>query len=56
MKIGALWALTLIFVIAKLVGFINWSWWVVFSPAIASVVIDTILVFIMMALAWYSAD
>lgn len=29
-------ALTLIFVIAKLIGLINWSWWLVFSPMIIS--------------------
>lgn len=29
-------ALTLIFVVAKLLGLINWSWWLVFSPMIIS--------------------
>jgi len=29
-------ALTLIFVVAKLLGLINWSWWLVFSPIIIS--------------------
>lgn len=28
--------LTIIFVIAKLIGLINWSWWLVFSPMIIS--------------------
>lgn len=28
--------LTLIFVVAKLLGLINWSWWLVFSPMIIS--------------------
>ena len=27
-----LWILTLIFVIAKILGYINWSWWIVFMP------------------------
>ncbi len=27
-----LWILTLIFVVAKIMGYINWSWWIVFSP------------------------
>ncbi|MGM0124873.1 hypothetical protein IGI37_002267 [Enterococcus sp. AZ194] len=27
--------LTIIFVIAKITGYINWSWWLVFSPTIA---------------------
>ena len=29
-------ALTLIFVVAKLLGIVNWSWWLVFSPLIVS--------------------
>lgn len=32
--------LTLLFVAAKLVGLIDWSWWWVFSPAIAGVVLS----------------
>lgn len=28
--------LTLIFVVAKLLGLIKWSWWLVFSPMIIS--------------------
>lgn len=30
--------LTLIFVIAKIMGFIAWSWWLVFAPLIALIV------------------
>jgi hypothetical protein len=26
--------LTLIFVVAKITGWVNWSWWIVFSPII----------------------
>lgn len=33
MKIGLSGILTIIFVIAKLAGVIDWSWWWVFSPA-----------------------
>ena len=29
--------LTIIFVVAKLFGIINWSWWLVFLPTIISV-------------------
>lgn len=29
-------ALTLIFVVAKLLGIVNWSWWLVFLPLIVS--------------------
>lgn len=28
--------LTIIFVIAKLTGYVSWSWWVVFSPVLVS--------------------
>lgn len=31
--------LSLIFVVAKLANWIDWSWWLVFSPAIAAFVI-----------------
>nr|DAO35306.1 MAG TPA: transmembrane protein [Caudoviricetes sp.] len=27
--------LTVVFTIAKLLGFITWSWWLVFTPALA---------------------
>ena len=30
--IGFLGALSLIFVVAKITGYVSWSWWVVFSP------------------------
>lgn len=36
-------ALTLIFVVAKLVGLINWSWWLVFTPLIICVVVSLIV-------------
>lgn len=29
--------LTIIFVIAKIVGYINWSWWLVLLPSLISV-------------------
>ena len=35
---GILECLTLIFVVLKLLGIIDWSWWVVCIPAIVSVV------------------
>jgi len=31
---GFLGLLTIVFVIAKIVGFIDWSWWLVFTPTI----------------------
>jgi hypothetical protein len=33
-KIGFIPLLTLIFVIAKIAGYIDWSWWLVFSPVL----------------------
>lgn len=34
MQIGFLGVLTLIFVAAKIFGYITWSWWIIFSPVI----------------------
>ncbi len=31
--------LTLIFVVAKLTGYLTWSWWVVFSPVMVSLAV-----------------
>lgn len=36
--------LTVIFVVAKLLGIITWSWWLVFTPAIIYGVIDLIII------------
>ena len=33
-EIGFLGLLTLVFVVMKLLGYINWSWWLVFLPSI----------------------
>ena len=35
--IGFAHILTIIFVIAKIVGYINWSWWLVLLPLIISI-------------------
>ena len=35
--IGFVHILTIIFVIAKIVGYINWSWWLVLLPSIISI-------------------
>ena len=35
--IGFAHILTIIFVIAKIVGYINWSWWLVLLPSIISI-------------------
>ena len=38
--------LTIIFVVAKLVGLINWSWWLVFSPLILSFTLSCLVLII----------
>lgn len=38
--------LTVIFVIAKLVGIVEWSWWIVFLPTIIPLILWLILVVI----------
>lgn len=35
--------LTIIFIVLKLIGVIDWSWWWVVSPTLIAVVIDTIV-------------
>ena len=35
--------LTLLFAILKLVGYINWSWWIVFIPIYVAVILILIL-------------
>ena len=46
MQIGFSGLLTLIFVICKLIGIIEWSWWVVFLPLPISFVLVFILTLI----------
>jgi len=36
--------LTIIFVIAKILGYINWSWWLVFSPTLIVIAFVILLV------------
>lgn len=45
-NIGFLELLTLIFVVAKLLSFITWSWWLVFLPIIFKVVLSLSVGFI----------
>lgn len=40
--------LTIIFVIAKLVGLIDWSWWLVLLPSIISVGLWLLLIVVVM--------
>lgn len=44
MKVGFFSLLTLIFVIAKIFGYIDWSWWLVFTPTIVGFVLFFIII------------
>ena len=46
MSIGFLYLLTIIFIVAKLLGIVKASWIIVFLPTIISAVLTTILVVI----------
>lgn len=37
-------AVTLIFFVLKIVGYINWSWWLIFTPIYVGVIISIIMV------------
>jgi hypothetical protein len=49
--IGFSGLLTLVFIVLKLTGFINWSWWWVLSPLWISFSIFLIVVLILMIVA-----
>lgn len=48
--LGLASVLTIIFVVLKLVGVINWSWWWVLSPTLIS--IGLALIIIVIYIAW----
>lgn len=48
MQIGVAWALTLIFIVLKLTGYIDWSWVLVLAPLWAGFVL---VVFLLLLLA-----
>lgn len=48
MQIGVAWALTLIFIVLKLTGYIDWSWIFVLAPLWAGFVL---VVFLLLLLA-----
>ena len=50
--IGFCGLLTLVFVIAKLGGWIDWSWWLVFTPLIAGIVVSLIILAVIIIIAW----
>jgi hypothetical protein len=43
--------LTIIFVVAKLMGVIDWSWWLVFAPTIINVGLALIAFMILLIIA-----
>lgn len=47
--------LTLIFAIAKVMGYFPWSWWLVFAPALACVGIALLIFIILMIIAGIAA-
>ena len=42
--IGATSALTMIFIVLKLVGVINWSWWWVLSPLWIGIILALVII------------
>lgn len=55
MAIGFLNLLTIIFVIGKLLGFVSFSWLIVFLPALISLVLTIILVIVALIISVYTA-
>ena len=50
--VSALGVVQIVFIILKLVGVINWSWWAVFIPlyiSIASIILALIIALLIMA-------
>lgn len=47
---GFLATLTIIFVIAKILGYINWSWWLVFLPVLIGVAISVFIILVIIIL------
>lgn len=54
MSVGFLNLLTIIFIVAKLLGIVKASWIIVFLPTIISAVLTTILVVIVLLCALFS--
>lgn len=48
--------LTLIFAVAKVMGYFPWSWWLVFTPALAYVVLALILLIVLLIAALFYKD
>jgi hypothetical protein len=53
MRIGIIqftFILTIIFVIAKLMGVVDWSWWLIFLPAIIGAGISVLIIFLLLVI------
>ena len=53
MKVGIIqftFILTIIFVIAKLINVIAWSWWLIFLPAIIGAGISVLIIFLLLVI------
>ena len=53
MRVGIIqftFILTIIFVIAKLMGAIAWSWWLIFLPAIIGAGISVLIIFLLLVI------
>lgn len=50
-RMGVLNLLTIVFVIAKILGYISWSWWIVFLPTIVSVGLTILILLIALIIA-----
>ena len=51
-EIGFIGILTIVLVILKALGYINWSWWLVFSPLWISGIIGLIFLVIFFIIIW----
>ena len=50
--IGFFGLLGIVFIVLKLTGYINWSWWIVFSPIWGSILVG-ILIFLVVSFVIY---
>lgn len=46
--IGILSILTILFVITKIIGFLNWSWWLVFELLLVSIGLTVLIVVVVL--------
>ena len=50
-RMGVLHLLTIVFAIAKILGYVSWSWWIVFLPTIISVGLTILILLICLIIA-----